>query len=492
MADRMTYSDIALGVLALVAVATAATLGRDRRRGSKRQEHSLGERVRGFFNPTDVRSLTTVSRKFSSRLRADLQKALDSQIRTMGVKYTSGMRAQHSLTGIDFNSLFDDRHFSVEPGTVRQTEIDIGEDTPVRCMENGIWAAESDGCKLVILLTQAERYGQITGVQVEVAVPPGPAGEAVTNRFFQALETGIAAAGSYRGKVLSLEISAESYTGRAEGLRVHRLRPVDRGELILPERTLGQIDRNLLRFAEQRRKLAAHGLSAKKGVLFYGPPGTGKTHTLHYLVPALKGHTVLLVTAEQQGLIGEYFTLARLLQPSMIVIEDADLIAKRRGGVDNACVESLLNKLLNEMDGLRPDAEIFFILTSNRPEALEPALASRPGRIDQAIEFPLPDEECRGRLLELYAGKIPLDKAMLERTVANTKGVSAAFIKELIRRAVQAALEHGREGVVEQADMEDALQDLLQSGAALTRSLLGAGSGDGGAPLSPGPGSGAP
>ena len=48
---------------------------------------------------------------------------------------------------------------------------------------------------------------------------------------------------------------------------------------------------------------------------------------------------------------------------------------------------SALNKLLNEMDGLREDAEILFILTTNRPEQLEPALASRPGRIDQAIEF---------------------------------------------------------------------------------------------------------
>ena len=41
-----------------------------------------------------------------------------------------------------------------------------------------------------------------------------------------------------------------------------------------------------------------------------------------------------------------------------------------------------LNKLLNEMDGLREDADVIFILTTNRPDQLEPALASRPGRID--------------------------------------------------------------------------------------------------------------
>ena len=67
------------------------------------------------------------------------------------------------------------------------------------------------------------------------------------------------------------------------------------------------------------------------------------------------------------------------------------------------CEEVLLNKLLNEMDGLKEEADILFILTTNRPEALEPALASRPGRIDQAIEFPLPDAEGRRKLVRLYS-----------------------------------------------------------------------------------------
>jgi ATP-dependent 26S proteasome regulatory subunit len=61
----------------------------------------------------------------------------------------------------------------------------------------------------------------------------------------------------------------------------------------------------------------------------------------------------------------------------------------------------LLNKLLNEMDGLREDADVMVILTTNRPDQLEPALASRPGRIDQAIEFPLPDEGGRAKLVRL-------------------------------------------------------------------------------------------
>src|SRR6185312_15262049 len=160
-----------------------------------------------------------------------------------------------------------------------------------------------------------------------------------------------------------------------------------------------------------------YGQATKKGLLFYGPPGTGKTHTIHYLAGALKGHTTLLVSAEQVGLLGEYMTLARLLQPSVVVLEDVDLIARDRGSISSACEEVLLNKLLNEMDGLKEEADILFILTTNRPEALEAALASRPGRIDQAIEFPLPDEEGREKLVRLYARGMEVPEAVLRTSV---------------------------------------------------------------------------
>src|SRR4029079_16818614 len=165
--------------------------------------------------------------------------------------------------------------------------------------------------------------------------------------------------------------------------KVHKLRTVSRDQVILPESTLALLERNVIRFVQQRPRLAAMRQATKKGVLFYGLPGTGKTHTIHFLAGALPGHTTLLISAEQVGILGEYMALARLLQPSIVVIEDVDLIARDREHMNSPCEEVLLNKLLNEMDGLKPDAEILFILTSNRPEALELALTSRPGRVDQ-------------------------------------------------------------------------------------------------------------
>ena len=113
-------------------------------------------------------------------------------------------------------------------------------------------------------------------------------------------------------------------------------------------------------------------------------------------------------------MLPEYMALARLLQPAMVVIEDADLIARDRSARSSACDEVMLNRLLNELDGLRERADVFFILTTNRPDTLEPALASRPGRIDQTIEFPLPDEALRRRLVALYARTLPVPATLVD------------------------------------------------------------------------------
>ena len=244
--------------------------------------------------------------------------------------------------------------------------------------------------------------------------------------------------------------------------------------MILPEKTLQLLDRNIGGFVRQREQLSKLGMPVKKGLLFYGPPGTGKTHTIHYLASQLPDHTTLLITSEQVGLLDHYFQLARFLQPAMVVIEDVDLIARARETMYGPCDESILNKLLNEMDGLREDAAILFVLTTNRPQNLEAALASRPGRIDQAIEFPLPDERGRTQLVRLYASGLPLDDEVVEMIVHKTDKGSPAFIKELMRRAAQFYIQNGSSGQLRPADLNEALEEMLFAGGSLNAKLLGA------------------
>lgn len=188
----------------------------------------------------------------------------------------------------------------------------------------------------------------------------------------------------------------------------------------------------------------------------------------------LKEHTTFLVTAEQIRLLPEYFSLARLLQPVIFVIEDADLLAKSRETLHGTGEEMLLNHLLNEMDGLKEDADILFVLSTNKPEVLEEALISRPGRIDQLIEFPRPDDNCRRALMELYGGNLLVSAAIVDDVVNRTRRVSASFIKELMRRFAQYSIERDGNGVVNAEDVDQALNEMLFDNGHLNRSVLGA------------------
>jgi len=141
--------------------------------------------------------------------------------------------------------------------------------------------------------------------------------------------------------------------------------------------------------------------------------------------------------------------------------------------LNSACDEVLLNVLLNELDGLRERADVFFILTTNRPSMLEPALVSRPGRIDQAIEFPLPTMPLRQRLAVLYACGLSLSSGLIDTIAERTEGASPAFIKELLRRIAQHHLESGNHSDVSSATVDSALHEMLFSGGVLNKRLLG-------------------
>src|SRR4029077_10422677 len=135
-----------------------------------------------------------------------------------------------------------------------------------------------------------------------------------------------------------------------------------------------------------------------------------------YLASQMPGRTVLILTGGGMNSIEASGILARALAPVTVVLEDVDLIGTLREH-QTVGANALLFELLNQMDGLAEDADVLFVLTTNRPDVLEPALASRPGRIDQAIEIPMPDDECRRRLLALYGRGLQFEMTGLERLV---------------------------------------------------------------------------
>jgi len=414
--------------------------------------------------------LVATSRQFPGHMRADVQIAIDRLFAETQVRFF-GIYEQHRYETLTIATLSQNGRSAHPIAPAQYHDVDVGDDSPVKCLNNGLWLCQSDGLRYAVVLSSHREYGHESGTRIEIAVPAGARGAEFVQRGFFELESAVNAARSYRGKILSLDGDAD-YRGRSKGVMVHKLPAVRRGDVILPEATLKLLDRNVLNFVESRAQLRRLGQSTRKGILLYGPPGTGKSHTIRYLASNLPGHTTLIITAAQVALLAQYMNLARLLQPTMIVIEDVDLIARDRNDM-GPCEESLLNELLNQMDGLKQDADILFILTTNRPEQLEGALASRPGRIDQAIEVPLPDEIGRRKLVQLYGQGLPLDEAVIVEATQRTKGVSAAFIKELMRRIAQAAIARDGGTRVEPGDVSEALDDMLFTGGKLNVRLLG-------------------
>lgn len=252
---------------------------------------------------------------------------------------------------------------------------------------------------------------------------------------------------------------------------------MNRNEIILPEQTLQLIERNTLHFIKHADLLRKSGRSLKRGLLLHGKPGTGKTHTIRWLAQSLEDLTVILMSAEQLWLIKECCEMARMLAPSLVVLEDVDLVAGQRDEMRHPMYQISLHQLLNEMDGLSSESQVLFILTTNRPAVIEPALSLRPGRVDQAIEFPLPDDECRRRLFALYSRGLIVNDADIQIQVKKTEGASPAFIKEFVRKASLIAADsndrNGDQLAVNDKHFKLALEELLLYGGEVTRNLLG-------------------
>jgi ATP-dependent Clp protease adapter protein ClpS len=414
--------------------------------------------------------LVSTSRQFPGHMRADVQAGIDRLFSASPIRFF-GIYEQHRYETLTIAALTRDDRNAPAIAPAQYHDVDVGESAPVKCLNNGLWLCRTDGLRYAVVLSSHREYGYEAGTRIEIAVPAGADGAEFVQGCFSELENAVNAARCYRGKVLSLD-GDRDYRGRTRGVMVHKLPSVQREDVILPEATLKLLDRNVLSFVGSRPQLRRLGQSTRKGILLYGPPGTGKTHTIRYLASNLPGHTTLIITAAQVALLSQYMNLARLLQPAMVVIEDVDLIARDRDRM-GPCEESLLNELLNQMDGLKEDADILFILTTNRPEQLEGALASRPGRIDQAIEVPLPDDIGRRKLVQLYGRGLPLGDAVVGEAAQRTNGVSAAFIKELMRRIAQASIARDGGTTVESGDVSEALDDMLFAGGKLNVKLLG-------------------
>lgn len=361
------------------------------------------------------------------------------------------------------------RFHGPRPGNVTRVSLPSGPDGQTReCLRAAVLLVSDHDTRLAVLLRGADPESDMSGVAVEiVATVPEAASALATELRELALELNV-----YRGQVVSFGHSM--FGERSSLLRFHERPQMSPDDLILPAETFADLRRQVVGVARNRERLRAAGQHLKRGLLLYGPPGVGKTHTVRFLVSELVDTTIVELTGETLGAIREACSIARSLQPAMIVVEDVDLIAQERGHYGGET--PLLFTLLNEMDGLAEDADVVFLLTTNRADLLEPALASRPGRVDQAVHIDLPDRESRRRLVELYRGDLDADLSRIDDVLDRTDGVTASFLKELLRRAAVIAADRDPEApglTVTAEDVEASLAELLDTRNQMTRAVLG-------------------
>jgi len=432
---------------------------------SPREEPFFHRRVREHFG-TDPSKLTIVAEKFSESDHPNVHLAIEAFTTAPGrTLELLGISSEvPAIMGITLAQLISEgagRGASTTEGPVTYTNVALDGDRTLACTQLGIYFVREAEKRLAVLVQKGQRYEP--GLTVEVLA----ADRAAADECLASLRNAQRKRNVYRGHVVSLSTKDATLH-----VNFHRLPAIGREQIVLPAGVLERIERQSVGFAKHAERLHAAGRHLKRGMLLHGRPGTGKTLTAMYLAGRMRDRTVLLITGRSMGLLEQACAMARTLQPATVILEDVDLIAEERTQQNPGCMP-LLFELLNQMDGLADDADILFVLTTNRPDLLEPALAARPGRIDLAIEVPLPDVECRRRLFDLYARGLKL-AANVEPYVERTAGASPAFIRELLRKAAVFAADDAGEIEVAARHLDEALHEMVVEGGELTKSLLGA------------------
>ncbi|TFD73464.1 AAA family ATPase [Cryobacterium gelidum] len=423
----------------------------------------LGDRISAFLG-ANASTLPVVSETLADHRLVDADIALSTlagadPAALLGV--SGGQQRFHSTLSELVASPFQ----GFGPGPVDYSARATGPTSTRQVVSFGLRLIRFDGEPIAVLQRAANpQFGRNTAELEIMAESP----RTVTG-FLEHLRALMIEHSVLRGQVLSF---VQTEYGAGAGITFLERPVVPTAAIVLPEGILGTITDHVIGIGEQRQVLLAAGQHLKRGVLLYGAPGTGKTLTVRHLLSETPDITAVLLTGSSIVHIAAAAEIARTFAPSIVVMEDIDLVAMQR----NATPQPLLFEVLDALDGLDGDADVAFVMTTNRVEVLERALAERPGRVDLAVEVPLPAPAERERLFRRYAGGLPFSPAALNAAARRAEGVTGSFAKELIRRAVlRAAL---RADTVDDNDLQVALDDLLSAVESLTRRLLGTRTGD--------------
>jgi len=221
---------------------------------------------------------------------------------------------------------------------------------------------------------------------------------------------------------------------------------------------------------EHPEKFLKFGMTPSKGVLFYGPPGCGKTLLAKAIANecqanfiSIKGPELLTMWfGESEANVRDVFDKARMAAPCVLFFDELDSIAKSRGGSGGdggGASDRVINQILTEMDGMGAKKNVFIIGATNRPDIIDSAIL-RPGRLDQLIYIPLPDEASRSSILKANLRKTPISKEVdLAYLSKVTHGFSGADLTEICQRACKLAIRESIEKDIQRERQREANPD---------------------------------
>jgi transitional endoplasmic reticulum ATPase len=221
------------------------------------------------------------------------------------------------------------------------------------------------------------------------------------------------------------------------------------------------------------------------GVLLHGPPGTGKTMLARAIanesdvnfIHVTADELVETKMGESEKAVRELFSRARQAAPSIIFLDELDAIAGARGGETHDLMERIVSQLLTELDGMADNPNLMLLAATNRREDIDEALL-RPGRIEEHVLVPEPDEEARREILAVHAAGKPLSEDVdLDALAAELEGYTGADLEAIVRTGAMQAIRdvaedvdpeeaagHAGEVVIGREELDDAIEHVEPSG----------------------------